>query len=111
MVEVYIVLITLLSLSTEVRMLFGILKKLDTTKMIKDIIIVPLSYLNFPPKHLTDLLLVKSCFSLQSNEKCFLPFAPGASLSLFPCPNAASLRSPWQALSCCYNSFCSARRG
>lgn len=65
-------------------MVFGMLKKLDTTKMIKEMIILSLSYLHFPPKHLTALLLVKSCFSLQSNEKYHCPLSQELLWVYFP---------------------------
>lgn len=70
------------------------LKKLDTTKM--NIIIVSLSCLNFPPKHLAGLFLVIAWFSLQSNEKCFLPSEPGASFCVY---FLVQTQGPWQSLS------------
>lgn len=68
-------------------MLFGMMKNLGTSKMIKEFIFASLSYLNFPPKQLTGVFLAKACFfffsSFQSNEKHFLPFEPRASFLVY----------------------------
>lgn len=73
-------------------MLFGMVEKLDKSKKIKEIITASLSYLNFPPKYLTRVILAKACFSLPFRvmKSAFCPLSQEL-LSLFSCTNITSL--------------------